>query len=249
MKLFFLTSLLILTSACSMVGPRERGVRITSGEATKVVEPGMYFSLPPFIYYTKIDVSINKVDVQSSAATKDMQELNASLTINWQMPIEELLKTYSTVGDNDMAVTNIIIPAMNEVLKASTATKTAEEILAKRIELKEQIDTLIKNRVSVYGLKILDVSITNVKFTGEFEKAIEAKQIAEQQAKQALFLKDRTKAEAEARIEQAKGEAMAQKLLQASLTEDLLRLKAIEKWNGQLPQVTSGSVPLINIAK
>ena len=84
----------------------------------------------------------------------------------------------------------------------------------------------------------------------EATKAIEAKQIAEQEAKQAEFTVQKATQDAQAEINRAKGQAEAQRLQRQSLTPEILQQQAIEKWNGQFPTVMGGggTLPLINIA-
>ena len=94
-----------------------------------------------------------------------------------------------------------------------------------------------------------DVSLVNFAFSPEFSKAIEAKQIAEQEAKQAEFSAKKATQEAQAEINRAKGQAEAQRLQRQTLTAPLLQQQAIEKWDGHFPTVMggNGTLPLINI--
>lgn len=89
----------------------------------------------------------------------------------------------------------------------------------------------------------------NFAFSPEFSRAIESKQIAEQEAKQAEFIAKKATQEAQAEINRAKGQAEAQRLQRQTLTPDLLQKQAIEKWDGHFPTVMggNGTLPLINI--
>jgi prohibitin 1 len=156
------------------------------------------------------------------------------------------------VGDETAIDVNIIAPAVSEVLKAATAKMTAEEVLTKRMELKHNIDEMLIKRLTSYGLIIKDISLVDLDFTREFNHAVEAKQIAEQQAKQAEYVAQKATQDAKAAVEAAKGEAEsrlvnaraqaeAQKLLKQTLTAELLQLEYLKKWDGVLPQVMSGT--------
>jgi prohibitin 1 len=103
----------------------------------------------------------------------------------------------------------VINPAISEVLKAATPKKTAEEILKQRSELKNEIDGELKTRLEKYGIRIDDVSLVNIAFSPEFAKSIEAKQIAEQEAKKADYVAQKAIKEAEAEVNRAKGNGMA----------------------------------------
>lgn len=92
--------------------------------------------------------------------------------------------------------------------------------------------------------------MVNVSFSPEFAKAIEAKQIAEQEAKRAEFEALKAEKEAQAEVNRAKGQAEAQRLQRETLTPQLLQKQAIEKWDGRFPMVMggSGALPFINIS-
>ena len=133
-------------------------------------------------------------------------------------------------------------------MKSATAKRTAEEVLTKRLEMKQDIDDVLRERLLSYGIKLHDVSIVNLKFSEGFTQAIEHKQIAEQQAKQAAYVAEKATQDAKAEVEKAKGQAEAQRLLKSTITSEILQQKAIDKWDGRFPQVMgSGHVPFLNI--
>jgi regulator of protease activity HflC (stomatin/prohibitin superfamily) len=244
-----LVAIFLFMSGCTVVGPGERGIRFYFGKANNTVEePGAYLWLPFFMGMKEIDVQVQKSEVETSAASKDMQEIKTQLAVNWKLAPEKVVTTYKNVGDEDAILERIIRPAVSEVLKASTSKLTAEEILKKRMELKTAIDAGLKERLDAYGIDLFDVSIVHLSFTEGFEQAIEATQVAEQRAKQASYEADKATQDARAAVEQAKGQKASQELVRASLTKELLQKMAIEKWNGAFPQVMgSGALPFINL--
>lgn len=232
---------LVLLTGCSVVGPGERGVRISLGKASNEALPsGAYLWVPFFYGMTKLDMQIQKDEVETSAASKDLQEITTKVAVNWSLSPDKIVETYRTIGDEDAVDNRIIDPAVSEVVKSTTAGKTAEEILTKRIELKNQIDTALRNRLAQYGVIINDISITNLAFSPEFMKAVERKQIAEQKAKEAEYDALRATKEADSEVNRAKGQAEAQKLLRTSTSPELLKLKYLEKWDGKLPTIMTG---------
>jgi regulator of protease activity HflC (stomatin/prohibitin superfamily) len=233
------------------VNPGERGVVIQLGKVQDgILDEGTHPVLPFITSVKKLSVRIQKTDIEASAGTKDLQSITAKLALNWYIDPSKVNKVYQQIGDEEEVVTRIINPALNEVLKAATPQKTAEEILIQRAELKAAIDQEIKNRLAIYGIQISDVALVNLAFSSEFAKAIEAKQIAEQQAKQAEYEALKASKDAEAEVNRAKGQAEAQRLLRQTLTPQLLQKQAIEKWNGQFPTVMggNGALPFINIS-
>jgi len=130
------------------------------------------------------------------------------------------------------------------------AKYTAEEIITKRGEVKGGVDDFLTSRLAAYHIAVDDVSLVHVHFSERFSDAVEAKQIAEQEAKRGEFLALKAVKEAEAKVNLAKGEAEVQRLLRDNLTAELLERQAIEKWNGKLPLIVGdGSKNILDVRK
>lgn len=240
---------LMFLSACSVVGPGERGIRISLGSVSDDAKtPGPYLWIP-FVFGMKtLNVQVQNTVIKSTAASKDMQDIHAEVAINWSLSPDQVVKTFKEIGDEDDVANRILMPAVNEVMKASTAKLTAEEVLTKRMEMKHDIDNGLKDRLAQYGIRLYDVNIVNLNFSQDFTKAIERKQVAEQEAKQAAYDAQKATQEAKSEVERAKGQAEAQRLLRTTLTSELLQMRAIEKWNGQFPTVMgNGALPFLNL--
>lgn len=144
----------------------------------------------------------------------------------------------------------IIAPAVSEVMKQATAKRTAEESLTNRLELKKDIDTMVLARLKPYGIDVLDISILNFTYSRDFVNAIEAKQVSEQQAKQAEYVAQKAIADAKAEVNKAKGQAESQLLRKTTLTPEILQQQAIDKWDGHFPEfMGSGTLPFINFER
>ncbi len=146
----------------------------------------------------------------------------------------------------------IIIPRISEVVKAVTAQYKAEELLKKRTEVKQKIDDKIHASLKPYDLVVEDIQLTGFDFSEKFTNAIETKQEEEQRALTAQNILARNKTEAEARIVKAEAEAEAIRIqsqaIQSQGGSDYVQLKAIEKWDGKLPQYSSGgAMPFIDV--
>lgn len=243
----------ILAGSFSTVGPGERGVRITMGATgMEVLGEGPHFKLPFVSSIKTMSIRVHKSEDTSEAATKDLQRVGAKVALNWTVNPESVGKMIREIGTEESIENNIIAPAVSEVLKAASAKLTAEEVLTKRMELKNTIDEMLIKRLTSYGLIIKDISLVNLTFTDEFNHAVEQKQIAEQQAKQAEYVALKATQDAHAAVETAKGQAEAmltnaraqadgQKLLKANLNKDVLALEYLKRWNGVLPNVVGGS--------
>ena len=236
-------------SGCSVVGPGQRGIRISLGKASDdVKEPGAYAWVPFFLGMARVNVQIQKSEIEASAASSDMQEIKTHVAVNWSLSPSKVVETFKAIGDEDDVLARIISPAVNEAFKAAISKKTAADVLGKRMSLKTEIDEMLKVRLAAYGVTLNDVSIVNLTFSPEFTKAIEQKQIAEQEAEQAKYVAIKAIEEARATVNAAKGQAEAQALVKESITPALLQKMAIDKWNGQFPQVMGpGALPFINL--
>lgn len=242
--------LAIIMRPFTIVNAGERGVVMQFGKVQdRVLDEGLHPIMPIVTSVKRINVRVQKNTFESAAASKDLQTITTELAVNWHIDPLKVNRIYQQVGDERLIIDGILTPAVSEVLKAATAQKTAEEVITKRTELKQQIDSNLRNRLAPYGIIIDDVSLVNFSFSPEFSRAIESKQIAEQEAKQAEFIAQKATQEAQAEINRAKGQAEAQRLQRETLTPDLLQKQAIEKWDGRFPTVMTGdgTLPLINL--
>ena len=232
-----------------VIGPGERGVSVSFGQASQeTLGPGMYLKIPLVRGIKTMNVQIQKTEVDATAATRDLQETQTHVALNWHVSPVDVPRLYTEIGDADDLVERLIVPTFNEVLKQATAKMTAEEVLTKRMQMKTEVDKEMAERLKKYGVFVDEVNIVNVKFGQEFTKAIEEKQVAEQEAKKAHYVALQAEQEAIAEVNKAKGQAEAQRLLRATVDNSLLRLKAVEKWDGRFPQVMgTGTLPFINI--
>lgn len=228
----------------------ERGVIMTFGKVQdKVLGEGIHTIIPIVNTVETLSVRVQKNDVTAAASSKDLQDVKIETALNWHINPDKVNEIFQRIGDEEQIVNRIITPAVSEIVKAATAQKNAEEIITKRREVKKQIDIELKERLDDYGVLVDDISLVNIAFSPEFTKAIESKQIAEQQAKQADYEALKAEKTAQAEINRAKGQAEAQRLQKLTLTPALLQKEAITKWDGKFPLVMGGdgALPFINI--
>jgi regulator of protease activity HflC (stomatin/prohibitin superfamily) len=169
------------------------------------------------------------------------------VALNYNIDPAQVARLYQEVGTDYKS--RIIDPAMQEGVKASTAKFTAEELITKREAVREDTKAQLKARLQVSGIIVTEFNITNFNFSKVFNDAIEAKVTAEQQALAAKNKLEQIKFEAEQRIAEAKGKAEAMTVESNALRSNpmILELRALEKWNGILPQVTGGATPFISL--
>ncbi|OYY49689.1 MAG: HflC protein [Methylophilales bacterium 28-44-11] len=238
-----------------VINAGHRGVITTFGKVNQtVLEEGLHFRIPIMQQVREINVQIQKAEGDGDAASRDLQQVHTKIALNYHLIPTRVAETFQLVGDLNSVGDRIIVPAVQEAFKATTAKYTAEELISKRPEVRDQISQFMKDRLLRHGIAIDEFSIVNFRFSESFNQAIEGKTTADQLKLKAERDLERIKVEAEQKIASAKAEAEALRLQKQEITPDLLKLReienqrlALEKWNGQLPQVTGGSVPLINI--
>lgn len=238
-----------------VINAGHRGVITTFGKVNPtVLEEGLHFRIPVMQQVREINVQIQKAEGDGDAASRDLQQVHTKIALNYHLIPTRVAETFQLVGDLNSVGDRIIVPAVQEAFKATTAKYTAEELISKRPEVRDQISQFMKDRLLRHGITIDEFSIVNFRFSESFNQAIEGKTTADQLKLKAERDLERIKVEAEQKIASAKAEAESLRLQKQEITPDLLRLReienqrlALEKWNGQLPQVTGGSVPMINI--
>lgn len=230
-----------------VVDPGERAVFARWGEVEPKCYPeGLYWYNPVTTDMYEIDAKVQAFEVKkAAAASRDLQEIHADIVLNFAIDGGKCHELLKTVGADFKP--RIVVPAVHEVLKASTAHFAIEKVIQDRARLKDEILTGLRNRLTPYHIIVNDVALTNFEFSPEFSKAIERKQIEEQNVQRAEFLRQQAVKEAERQVALAEGQAKANSLIRASLTADLIQFEALKKWNGTLPQVTSGAVPFVNV--
>lgn len=248
-----IVGLTILFGSFGTVSTGQLGIRRTLGKVSGTVEPGLYFKLPFFQDVVKMDIQVQKEQAQASAASKDLQTVNAQIAINYKLDEAKVLDLFSRIGADYK--TKVIDPAIQEVVKAATAQYTAEELITKRPEVTDKIQVALVEKLGTSDILVSanGVSITNFDFSQSFNAAIEAKVTAEQNALAAKNKLAQVEFEAQQTITTAKATAEAQRISSAALAaqggSDYVQLKAIEKWNGILPaqMIPGSSVPFLNL--
>ena len=235
----------------TVVEPGHTGVVVTLGRVENhVLQEGLHFKIPFIQEIVKIDNRIIKLEVPTEAFSKDLQSVQTTLAINYRVDTSKSYSIYKNIGSAYEAV--LIEPAVNEVLKATTAQYTAEESVTNRTLVSEGLVKGLNEKLNEIGLYVTDVNIINFEFSDAYTTAIEEKQVAQQQLLKAETEKQtkitNAQAEAEAIKIRAEAEAEANRIIAESITEELVNYNKIEKWDGQLPKVTGGSSSILDIS-
>ncbi len=236
-----------------IINAGERGVLLNFGAVQPTVfDEGLHLRMPIMQRVEKVDVRINKSQTEAESVSKDLQDTKSTIAVNYHISPDKSNWVFQNLGQEYKA--RIIDPAVQEVVKAITAKYTAVELITQREKVRGEIKELLKNRLLTYNILVDDFSIVNFKFSQQFEQAIEAKQTAEQLALKAQRDLERIKIEADQKVASAKAEAESLRLQKENVTPQLIELRrieasirAIEKWDGRMPQFTGGALPFIDL--
>lgn len=227
----------------------ERAIVTRFGTVESVEADGLHLKVPYLTSVTKVDIRTQKAHSPANASTNDLQNTATQVSLNYHLDGSKLADTYTRIGLE--IEEKVIDPRIQETVKAVVAQFTAEELIKQRETVKDQIVTELRAGLARYNVVLEDVQITDFQFSKAFDDAIEAKQTAEQKALQAKNDLDRIKVEAQQKIATAQAEAEAIRIQTAAIKEQggaaYVQLKAIDKWDGALPQVAGGNTPFINL--
>ena len=232
----------VLISSVTTIRSGEVGIRVRFGKVINTpTREGINFQIPLIEKIERMNIKVQKTEVTTNSSSKDLQDVDISLAVNYRINSKQAVDLYKNVGTNYEEV--ILEPAIEESIKAITSKYTAEELITNRSDVSSQCMEELDKKVGKYGILVSEFNITNFSFSAEFEKAIEEKQVAEQKVLTAKQELEKEKIDAEKKIVAAEAEKKANELKQKTLTDNVIKEKFIEKWNGELPKVTgNGSI-------
>jgi regulator of protease activity HflC (stomatin/prohibitin superfamily) len=259
--LLVLFIIFIFAWSCFVIVPAgHRGVVLWWGSVEKrIMGEGLNFKVPMAEGVIKVDVRVQPHPFKEiDAASKEYQMVKLTGMMNFHIDPSYVNDLYQKVG-LDFA-NKVIDPAFNDFVKEVVPIYQITEILPKREEIRKRTMTKLGDNLARYHIIVDDIYFANIRFSPEYERAVEAKQVAQQQVEtQRQVLAQReieaqqkvatAKGEAESILVVAQGQAKANEALSRSISPILVQYKGIEKWNGILPQVSGGGIPLIDLGK
>ncbi len=257
-----IVAVVLIASSLTIVPAGNTGVVTTLGKVSTVsFQEGAHLKIP---FIQSVENMSNKIQVYetpASAVSKDLQTVSSTLAVNYRLISDKSPDMYKNVGIEYQTV--LMTPVVQECFKSVTANYTAEQLITERQKVGDEVKEALEEKLNDYGIYIEKFNIVNFDFSEEFNNAIEAKQVAEQnllktktEQEQAIVVANAqaeqkvisAKAEAEAILAEAQAQADANKLLEQSLTNKVIAYEQIQKWNGVMPKVTgSDGGMLINV--
>src|SRR3989338_6616508 len=245
----------LIASSVGVVGAGQRGVLLRFGAMTGIIkDEGLYFKIPFVEQVVLMSTQIQKYSALASASSKDLQVVTTEVTLNYQLNANQVGEIYRNMRQDYEH--RVIQPFVQEAVKSIAANFDAEQLITQRPRVKADLQNLISKRLAVLGISVIELSITDFRFTQVFQDSIEAKVKAVQQALEAENALKRVGFEAQQAVVKATAEAKGLELQKAQITEQLLELRkievqraAVEKWNGVMPSVVTsgGPVPMLDV--
>ena len=271
-----LVALIVLVTSCTAtVETGYTGIVTTFGKVeNRTLEAGLHIK-SPFQQIISMDNREQKTPFTTEAFSSDIQQVDITGSINYAINKETAMNLFKQVGTDYF--NKLVYPRMLEITKGVFSKYTAENLVANRQVLSEQIREGLYQELKDYGINVISLSIENIDFTDAYTDAVEAKQVAAQRKLQAEIEqsqmtmetqqqaeRQRINAEAAANVARinadadayavkvrSEAEAEANKLIAESLTDNLIRFNEIKAWDGKLPVYMAGegatTVPVLEL--
>lgn len=241
---------IIICNPIAIVGVGERGVKVTLGQVSPQSYTEGIHLITPFISKIKnMDVKTQKSYIETDLYTKDIQQAKISYVINYNLQPQNAHKMYREVGTG--YVDNILMPVVEGTIKDVIGKWNAQDLVANRETATVDILKKLQKQLEPRYINVTGFQITDINYSGGFERAIESKVTAEQEALKAKNRTVQIQEEAKQKIISAEAEAKSMAIRANALSQNkaLVEYEAVQKWDGHLPQYMMGNtVPFLNMS-
>lgn len=254
--------LIVLIASITIITEGTVGVKYRFGKIVSTdMEPGVHLVVPFIDSVRKVDITEQIYVMDVSTYTRDTQTVDSlDIQVNYYYSKADLDTLIRSIGIKNVEE-KLVMPNLTSVLKNEVGKYKAEELIANRSQLEMNIEASLADKLTQYGVIISRVSIQDIEFEAGFEAVVEQKVAAEQKA---LTVQNETiqkqeeakqkviaaQAEADATLVKAQAEAEANRLLNESLTGELLNYYKIQAWDGKFPQVMGNTVnPFVTMSE
>ena len=240
---------LIMCNPFVMVGPGERGIKITLGH----VQPESYgeglHTIFPFVQkFRTMDVKTQRNTLTTQVYTKDIQQARITYVINYNIQQDRVHQLFQKVGMD--YETKILTPVVEGTIKDIIGKWNAQDLISNREKATGDILFKLQTQLKDNFITVTDFQMTDINYSKVFEQAIESKVTAEQEAQRAKNKTVQVQEEARQKVIAAEAEAKSMAIRAQALSQNksLVQYEAVQKWDGKMPQYMLGnSVPFINV--
>ena len=240
---------IILCNPFVMVGPGERGIKITLGH----VQPESYgeglHTIFPFIQkFRTMDVKTQRNTLTTQVYTKDIQQAHITYVINYNVQPDKVNKLFQEVGMDYES--KVLTPVVEGTIKDIIGKWNAQDLISNREKATGDILFKLQTQLKDNYINVSDFQMTDINYSKVFEQAIESKVTAEQEAQRAKNKTVQVQEEARQKVIAAEAEARSMAIRAQALSQNrsLVQYEAVQKWDGKMPQYMLGnSVPFINV--
>lgn len=241
--------LLVTCNPIAIVDVGQRGVKTTLGKVSpESYSEGVHFVTPFISHIHTMDVKTQKSNIATTVFTKDIQQARLTYVVNYNLQPDSVHKMYREVGKDYKE--KIVIPIVEGTIKNVIGGWNASDLIANRSKATSDILAQLQEQLSDNYINVTDFQITDIDYSDAFEKAIESKVTAEQEALKAKNQTVKVQEEAKQKVISAEAEARSMAIRAQALTQNkaLVEYEAVKKWDGKFPTYMMGnSVPFINI--
>ena len=245
-----LVLLLVACNPIAIVHTGERGIKTVMGKVQpESYTEGVHFVMP-FVSDMKImDIKTQKSNIVTQTYTKDLQQARITYVVNYNLQANNSHKMFGEVGKNYKDV--VLVPVVEGTVKDVIGSFNANDLVGNRNIVTNNILAKLQDQLSNNYIDITDFQITDINYNDTFEKAVELKVQAEQEALKAKNTTIKITEEAKQKVISAEAEAKSMAIRANALAQNkaLVEYEAVQKWSGNVPQVVCGKemIPFINL--
>lgn len=246
---FMIVMMTMMFVGCAQVDQTERGLLLEFGKVDEVIDPGLTI----YNIFTKdvvmMSVATNLETIKINSGSKDMQDVNVTVAVNYRLDPTKIKEIYTQYGKN--VVTVALQPQVKATITGVTPQYIPEEMLQKREEIRSRMEQTLRSKLDSANTHIIveSLTITSFDFSPAFKAAIEEKQVAEQNALREKNISKKKEYENQQAVDKARADstviALQMSALQKQNGKDYLMMKYLEKWDGHLPQVQGGASTIV----
>lgn len=250
-KVCFVLAACSLLSACGfeIVDTGHRGIKTRFGEIQGAPLPeGLHFYNPFTSDITEIEVREQLLKGTTACFTKDTQTVTVEYALTYYPDPTRVHTLYKEFGSD--YVQKAVVPKLLGSIKDIVGQQIADELVGKRDIIRAKAQEETKSAVASKYITVSSLDFTNLDFDDAYERAVEQKVVAIQNAARSKNQTVQVEEEAKQTVKKAGAEAESMRIRSQALKENksLVEYEAVQKWDGKLPVYMMGdAVPFINM--